>query len=117
MPEHSFYHLANPLFTGEKVAPNVYKIRSEVLGTAIFLGGGFFLTAGHVIDDMRANSDTLLVGIYAKGATHFWSARIVETEVLPRDLAVFTAEPTADCSQLKSKRVPGKQSAGSATRR
>ncbi len=93
--EHSFYHLAYPMFSGRLSRPGVYQIHGDIQGTCVSLGSDVFLTAGHVARELESQKETTLVGIFAADESHMWAAPIENYEHLRCDLSVLRIERPA----------------------
>jgi hypothetical protein len=90
--EHSFYHLAYPMFSGKLVRPSVYQIQGDIQGTCISIGANTFVTAGHVAKELESRHEPALVGIFAADESHMWAAPIESYEHLRCDLSLVRIE-------------------------
>jgi hypothetical protein len=62
----------------------------DVAGTCFSIGGGYFVTAGHVVDGIREDKgvDTL-VGILSEDERHYYPVEIEDLEQLPTDIGIL----------------------------
>jgi len=78
-----------PVLMGKPDAAGPYKVNGNVLGTCFSVGGGFCLTAGHVVSELEArpNDTTALIAVPQDEA---WSAVPVSgSEILDADIGVL----------------------------
>jgi hypothetical protein len=52
------FHMVHPVFVAKTSPERPYMIQGQVMGTCFSIGGRFFMTAGHVVEALRASSDS-----------------------------------------------------------
>src|SRR5262249_7352632 len=71
---------------------DAYRFEGQIRGTAFPIGGPYFLTAGHVARAFASPAGLLpLVGLFGP-ERRFKCAQVLNTEILPGDLAVMKVE-------------------------
>ncbi len=78
-----------PVLVGKPDAAGPYNVHGNVLGTCFSVGGGFCLTAGHVVSELEArpNGTAALIAVPRGEA---WSAvPVSRSEILDADIGVL----------------------------
>lgn len=80
--------VVSPVVIGHQRPGGEFDIVGEVLGTAFSVGGGFLLTAAHVVHEFQARRDD--VALVATPAGESWMAsRVSQSEALDADIGVI----------------------------
>jgi hypothetical protein len=84
------YDLVFPLLAGTESAPGTFDTTKQILGTAFYLGSGFFITAGHVACVLQDQTRVPLLATPIPGESGPASASVIqEIEILDHDLAIL----------------------------
>ena len=91
---NSGYSIALPVLTARPtpMGEKIFEVIGEVYGTAFSIGNGYMLTAGHVIKSITAASLIGTIGLREPNSIYQKAAQIIDSELLPHDLAIFKVD-------------------------
>ena len=83
------YRMAMPIFSAKRDQNDNFDVKGTILGTCFPIGNDYFMTAGHVLNQIPKNEGVVCLH---NEQNLFKGAPIVETEILSYDLGLFKVE-------------------------
>jgi hypothetical protein len=89
----SRFSLSLPVYSTQKLDERRYQSVGEIKGTCFSIGGGNFLTAGHVVRTIESEDLAPVIGVFDEIGYAQQAVPVSDTEVLPCDLSILKTEP------------------------